>query len=257
MLVKLSILLQYLRISVMRFERVLCYGLLAVLVTAWVVMFIMGFLMCIPLSALWEPNTPGARCLNSTSTYYMALIYNMVMDFLILIAPAFILRHLTVPWYQRVLLGIVLAFGALACIVSALRLQTIYATTTSKDKSWDGVPSGMYGTVEVNLGIICTSVVALRPLFHKLRRFLPGGGAPPDERPAGGPMGPRPPRKIILPDDLPSFGSNSTHVVNGGVELDTVNKEELSRARSAATSSSSAKILKGNGDRDLEIGTTH
>lgn len=113
MLIKLSILLQYLRISVMRFERTLCYVLIAVSVSGWLALLIVNFVSCIPFYAIWRPNTPGARCVNFTASFFASLILSMVLDFAILIIPAFILRHLTVPWTQRVILGLILAFGGL------------------------------------------------------------------------------------------------------------------------------------------------
>ena len=61
-----------------------------------------------------------------------------------------------------------------ACIVSVLRFRTLELSTTSTDPTWDKVPSGFYGLIECNLGVICACVVTLRPLFHRLRRLLFG-----------------------------------------------------------------------------------
>jgi hypothetical protein len=37
--------------------------------------------------------------------------WNMAMDFVILLSPLYILRHSSAPLKQRVLIGVVLAFG--------------------------------------------------------------------------------------------------------------------------------------------------
>ena len=55
-------------------------------------------------------------------------------------------------------------------IISAIRLQTLYPSTTSADPTWDKIPSAFYGQIEVNVGIVCACVVTLRPLYHRLRR---------------------------------------------------------------------------------------
>lgn len=68
-----------------------------------------------------------------------------------------------INWLTRVLLS-----NCRACIVSALRLQTLYPSTTTSDPTWDKIPSGFYGVIEANLGITCACVVTLRPLLHKL-----------------------------------------------------------------------------------------
>lgn len=113
MLLKLSILLNYIRISVMAFERRLCYALTAISVAGFLASTIVSLTRCIPFEAIWTPNIPGAKCVNATAYMYALQIHTLIMDFAILIAPLFILRHLTIPWAQRVLLGIVLGFGGM------------------------------------------------------------------------------------------------------------------------------------------------
>lgn len=110
---KLSILFQYLRISVMAFEKRLCYFFVAILGCGFLACFILALTTCIPLYALWTRNVPGAVCLNTTITFSASQIWIISMDFIILIGPLFILRHLTIPWPQRVLLGFILALGAM------------------------------------------------------------------------------------------------------------------------------------------------
>lgn len=162
---KLSILLQYLRISIMPLERRLCYTIIAVLVGETIALSVTHLCLCTPFEALWTPGLPGAKCLNRTAVYYAQLGITIGMDFVILIAPLFILRHLKLRfWRQRLVLSIVLAFGGFACIISVLRLQTILDSTTSKDGTWDKVPSAFYGAIEPNLGIVCACLVTLRPL---------------------------------------------------------------------------------------------
>ena len=108
---KSSILLQYLRISVMPFERRLCYALVAFLVAQSLAMIIVHLSLCMPFKALWTPKIPGARCLNRTAVYFAQLGFTIAMDFVVLIAPLFILRHMRRPWPQKLLISIALAFG--------------------------------------------------------------------------------------------------------------------------------------------------
>jgi hypothetical protein len=111
---KLSILLQYLRISIMPLERRLCYTIIFVLTAETIALSVIHLCLCTPFEAMWTPNLPGAKCLNRTIVYYVQLSITIAMDFIILIAPLFILRHLKLRfWRQRLLLSIVLAFGGL------------------------------------------------------------------------------------------------------------------------------------------------
>ncbi|KAK4150341.1 hypothetical protein C8A00DRAFT_18110 [Chaetomidium leptoderma] len=170
----LSILLQYARVSVMPSDKRLCHVLIAVLCTGYLVFIVLRMVRCIPFHAQWTPGIPGARCDIYNNTWFMFASqgWNMVMDFVILLTPLYILRHSNAPLRQRVLIGVVLAFGGSACIISIIRLHTLYPSTTSADPSWDKVPSAIYGLVETNVGISCASVVTLRPLFHCVHRSL-------------------------------------------------------------------------------------
>ncbi|KAK1753668.1 hypothetical protein QBC47DRAFT_386892 [Echria macrotheca] len=168
---KLSILLQYLRISVMVVERRICQAAIAILCTGYLIFIVLRMVRCIPFDAQWNPSIPGARCFfNGTWFIFSSQAWNMIMDFVIVILPLFLLRHSNAPLIQRVLIGIVLAFGASAGIISVVRLQTLLPSSTSADPSWDKVPSAIYGLIEINVGITCASVVALRPLYRSIRQ---------------------------------------------------------------------------------------
>lgn len=168
MTLKLSILLQYVRISVMRFEKTLCYTLIAILIAQSLTMVGIHLALCRPFHALWDSNVEGAVCMNRTTVYSAQLGITIAMDFLVLVSPVFILRHLSLPWVQKFLILIVLSFGGMACIISILRLLTVVQSTQSKDSTYDKVGSALYGVIEPNLGIFCASIVTLRPLFNRI-----------------------------------------------------------------------------------------
>lgn len=113
MALKLSILLQYVRISVMPLEKSLCHGLIVILICQSLAMAGTNLWLCRPFHALWTPNVPGAVCLNRTTVYYTQLGFTIAMDFLVLVAPLFILRHLSLPWIQRLALLVILSFGGM------------------------------------------------------------------------------------------------------------------------------------------------
>lgn len=110
---KLSIVLQYIRISVMDFEKRLCYALVTIIICGSLSFFVVALTTCIPIHAIWTPNVPGAVCVDTTASFTANQVYQILLDFAILIGPFLILRHLTIPWPQRILLGFVLALGAM------------------------------------------------------------------------------------------------------------------------------------------------
>lgn len=110
---KLSIFQQYVRVSVTPFDRRLGQGIIAVLCTGYAIFIVLRMVRCIPIQAQWTPKLPGAKCLfNGTWFIFASQAWNMVMDFVILLMPLVVLRHSLAPILQRVLIGVVLAFGA-------------------------------------------------------------------------------------------------------------------------------------------------
>ncbi|PVH93088.1 hypothetical protein DM02DRAFT_733331 [Periconia macrospinosa] len=172
MFMKVSISLQYLRISVMRFEKQLCYVLICFVVSQGIAYFVLAFTLCTPFKAIWNRHMPGAKCVHITAAYYVGICVTIAMDFAILLLPVFILRHLTLRWYQKLVIAIVLAFGGLACIFSVLRFTSVRASTKATDITWDQIYTAIYGTIEINTGIICSSIVTLKPLFQRHFPFL-------------------------------------------------------------------------------------
>ncbi|KAK0717449.1 hypothetical protein B0T26DRAFT_646280 [Lasiosphaeria miniovina] len=208
----ISILLHYTRLSVMALERRLCHVLFVIVVLGYSAMLILSLTRCIPFQAIWMPQIPGANCTNTTTLFLTVQGHSLAMDFIILVAPLFILRHLTIPWPQRVLLIIVVGFGGIACIAGVLRLQVLRLSTTSPDKTWDSFFSAIYGAIEVNLGIACACIVTLRPLF---RRWLPGT----DEQPQVELEQPRPRRHVVTKDHIPTMDSTLAATTSNDVEL--------------------------------------
>jgi len=113
MALKLSILLQYVRISVMSFEKRFCYVIIAILIAQSLSMVATHLALCRPFYSLWTPNVPDKVCLDRTKVYYAQLGMTIVMDFAVLVAPLFILRHLRLPWVQKLMILVVLSFGGM------------------------------------------------------------------------------------------------------------------------------------------------
>ncbi|KLU82608.1 hypothetical protein MAPG_01680 [Magnaporthiopsis poae ATCC 64411] len=175
---KLSIVLQYIRISVMNVEKRLCYAFVAIIISGTLSFLIATLTACTPVYAIWTPNVPGAVCINSTASFTANQVYQILMDFAILIL-------------QR--------------------------STTSTDRTWDKVPSGLYAIIEVNVGITCSCIVTLRPLFGRWRWLSNGRKSEP-------PQAITPARKPPRPMDPFSLGTDSTQVltVSDDVELGAV-----------------------------------
>ncbi|KAK4445492.1 hypothetical protein QBC34DRAFT_358287 [Podospora aff. communis PSN243] len=171
----LSILLQFSRVSVTPLDKRLFQGAIAINCLGYAIFIVLRAIRCLPYESQWTPGMPGARCFfPSTWFVFASQAWNMFMDFVILLGPLLVLRHSNAPMLQRVLIGIVLAFGAAACIISIVRMQTLLPSAHSPDPTWDKVPAVIFAIIEINVGIACAAVVTLRPLYRRLRDVFRG-----------------------------------------------------------------------------------
>ncbi|KAE9372996.1 hypothetical protein N431DRAFT_338054 [Stipitochalara longipes BDJ] len=165
-LTKTSILLQYLRIFTNRI-RVVCWCTLAA-ITMWGLYTILSMIFaCLPVSAFWTGD-PHARCQSRQFLWFFHSSVNIVTDLVILTLPMPILKSLRLPPKQKVALMIIFALGGFVCLVSVLRLQSLYVISVSKDPTWDNVPTSICSNIEVYLGIICASLPTIKPILERL-----------------------------------------------------------------------------------------
>ncbi|GAB1312310.1 hypothetical protein MFIFM68171_02520 [Madurella fahalii] len=79
--------------------------------TGYCIFIVLRMVRCIPIEAQWTPKLPGARCYFNNMWFFASQAWNMAIDFVILLVPLLILRHSKASLLQRVLIGVVLAFG--------------------------------------------------------------------------------------------------------------------------------------------------
>ncbi|GKT63289.1 integral membrane protein [Colletotrichum tofieldiae] len=161
--IKISILCMYLRFAVTRSLNVLC--------TCTILFHLLFFFICIgitlsqcqPLHKMWDlSQTVDGVCINTTAFFYC---FNIVTDIWILILPIKTLSGILRPRREKIALGIIFGVGMFATITSIIRLHTIYTYTLAEDLFQESILVNIWSMLEINIGIICASVPALKPLF--------------------------------------------------------------------------------------------
>lgn len=113
-LIKISILLQYLRFFDTGFQRHLCLAML-VMVSIWtVVTSFMAWVPCFPVRAFWDWSVEGAKCYAYGSKYVSShyatflahSVVNMTMDFIIFAIPLQLFFRLSAHTHHRTRLGL-------------------------------------------------------------------------------------------------------------------------------------------------------
>lgn len=162
---KMSFLLQYRRIfQEGGYTRRVCLWLI-IFLGAWGLTqeFLVCF-TCVPAGSV----IPGmARvCIDSLAVYYLTSVMNIVTDFIVFTVPLPAVHALHLPLRQKVLVSSVFCLGFFTCVISIVRLFTLHSAVNTTDPTWDNVPSAYWSVVELNCGIMCASLPALRPFLR-------------------------------------------------------------------------------------------
>ncbi|KAG9574014.1 hypothetical protein KCU97_g14833, partial [Aureobasidium melanogenum] len=164
---KASILTQYLRIFPTRTMRRLTWLLFAALVPSVLWGVFASIFICNPVKKVWRPMTPG-KCL-STRTYWVSVTaVNIVLDFAVLALPMPVISRLKLPKKQKIALVGVFLLGFFTCAVSVVRLVLVHNAYIRHDFTASSAEAVTWSMVEANVGIICASLLALKPLMAYL-----------------------------------------------------------------------------------------
>ncbi|CAI6337296.1 unnamed protein product [Periconia digitata] len=170
-LIKLSICFCYLRIAAVKsFERMTKYTIYFVSVFCGICI-ICTLAQCVPLHKLWDfTGTVQGTCINTTALFYATSSINILTDFWILFLPVRTLLKIQRPQHEKLALIVVFSLGVFSCIASIVRLHSIHIYTESDDPFYDSVPVNLWSMVEVNIGIWCASIPALKALVSRNQR---------------------------------------------------------------------------------------
>ncbi|KAI9679146.1 MAG: hypothetical protein M1822_007356 [Bathelium mastoideum] len=128
-----------------------------------------GVFLCTPVGKLWQPNVPG-WCMNAEHYWLSTAAVNVILDFSVLILPMPKLIMINLPKRQKAALLFVFLLGGFGSIVSLVRLLIVHLEATEGHYVASGIAAITWSAVEANTGIICASLIALKPLFV---RFFP------------------------------------------------------------------------------------
>jgi len=167
-LTKISIALQYLRITTGKTIRLICWVFIWFTAAFGIVALFVGTFQCVPVASFWNMQIPG-KCINKTAWYYVAAVVSILQDILLVVLPFFILRRLAMPTREKVSLMVILGLGGIAAIASVCRLYALYFISVSSDITWDSPGAVYWSAIELNVGILCASLPTLRPFLARIR----------------------------------------------------------------------------------------
>ncbi|KAK3694145.1 putative integral membrane protein [Podospora appendiculata] len=183
MAVKFSILFQYRRIFQTPLAKRITVGLLVWFTAYGSVCLGTSIFTCWPIPKYWRDSIPGG-CIDRSVLHYFLAAFNILNDFMLLFFPMPFLKKLQVNSRVRAVLIAVFACGAFACIVSIIRLRSLYVNNSAPvvEQPVYGVDIALWSCLEINIAIVCASVPSLKALFVKIIPQLnssAGGGSKP------------------------------------------------------------------------------
>lgn len=107
----------------------------------------------LPIATLWKLNCPRAQKYGMQNPFSLPLL-----------AKESKLKNAPI--------GIMLAFllGGISTIASCVRMYSIQIYTESSEPMRDAAPINTWSFIEINLGILCCSAPAIKPLFFRSQR---------------------------------------------------------------------------------------
>ncbi|KAH5474865.1 hypothetical protein HBI41_084320 [Parastagonospora nodorum] len=169
-LVKTAFTLQYLRLfSLIRPITICCYILFGCIIgaAAWGIFGVI--FLCKPIHTYWNLRVNGT-CMDAETHFFSTSLIGIVLDWAIWILPIPVVGRLKLPRRQKWGLMCVFGLGGMVCVVSVLRLVLVWCYAHEGRVTKSGTFALIWSTLELNVAIICASLLVMKPLFA---RYVP------------------------------------------------------------------------------------
>jgi hypothetical protein len=173
-LVKISLLLFFLRIFPNYHFKILCKVMIGVVTAFGIAFFFALTFQCSPVKYAWlrwdDPQGRNGSCVDVYIGGYMHAALNMGLDIIILIMPMPLLYKLQFGYStrQKSHAFIMFSFGLIATVVSILRLQSLLQFGKSDNPTWDYWAAAIWSPAEMNASIICACLPAAKVALAKI-----------------------------------------------------------------------------------------
>ncbi|CAG8214702.1 unnamed protein product [Penicillium salamii] len=132
----------------------------------------LSIFQCSPIHAYWDINHTGPyHCLSDVGIIFSGSVINILTDLMATTLPMPLIWSLDLPTLHRLAVISIFAVGVIVNVAGTVRTVYVWeCMVVTYDATWMGWPILIASTVEISLGLICSSAPALRPLAAA---FLP------------------------------------------------------------------------------------
>ncbi|KAL4948458.1 hypothetical protein BDW69DRAFT_203517 [Aspergillus filifer] len=173
-LIKVSMLLLYLRLFPNPLLRIAIFTSLAI-TTSWAVgSFFAQLFSCSPISYYWKQwdMEHEGHCISHNDLLLSHSIINIVLDVLVILLPMPVLVKLHMSLEKRIGMCLMFAVGLVVTVISILRLVETVGFNTTMNPTKDFVPVGVWSLLEIDIGIMCSCMPGIRALCKRLYAIL-------------------------------------------------------------------------------------
>ncbi|KAI1768206.1 hypothetical protein GGR53DRAFT_479376 [Hypoxylon sp. FL1150] len=172
MLMKASILLEWLRIFVPKGERGYFFWICNILLVVNCLFYTAGIialdLTCIPFRKTWDRTLPG-KCIDSKGLDITSATISLVIDLTILVLPQKKIWSLHLSLKKKIGVAAVFAVGIFGCVAAAFRLVVTVEYLEGQDVTFDFSRVTLWVLVEMTSGLIIFCVPMLPMAFNGIR----------------------------------------------------------------------------------------
>ncbi|KAK2033724.1 hypothetical protein LX32DRAFT_609598 [Colletotrichum zoysiae] len=136
--------------------------------------------ICLPISAFWDPHTPNPKCLNQRRIFIADMSLAILTDVVIVVLPITLLWGLRLPFWKKIKILTLVGAGGIATAVTIYRMYLVVQFLGSKDVTADFVVLDIVTALELVIGLVCACLPSINILYERLRKYdsKPTGNMP-------------------------------------------------------------------------------
>ncbi|KAF2146907.1 uncharacterized protein K452DRAFT_283107 [Aplosporella prunicola CBS 121167] len=185
-LTKISVCLFYLRVFANRTSRYLSIACIVFVCLYTIPIECLNIFQCQPIDAAYDPvKIATAKCIDTMPGFYISAGCSIFVDIWLIVQVVPMILPLQVPRRQKIALIFVVSLGWIIIVASIVRLVRLSRALKSSDKNWDSYDASIWTAIECNIGLICVSAPATKPLLQKMAPEFMRSLSNPTSYPAG------------------------------------------------------------------------